>query len=165
VSAFVLSRIDYSNGLFAGLPDVALEPLQRVQNAAARLVMNLKPSDHITPALFHLHWLPVKQRISYKLCLMVFKSLNNQAPSYLSELFHPISNIPQRSTLRSATTLDLDIPRTRLHFGERAFSVAGAREWNNLPSDIRSFSDIHLFKRLLKTHFFKIAFESELLTV
>ena len=105
-------------------------------NLTARLVMNLEPSDHLTPALFHLHWLPVKQRVAYKLCLLVFKSLNNQAPSYLSELFHPISNIPQRSTLRSATTLDLDIPRTRLHFGERAFSVAGAREWNNLPSDI-----------------------------
>ena len=165
VSAFVLSRIDYSNGLFAGLPDVALEPLQRVQNAAARLVMNLKPSDHITPALFQLHWLPVKQRILYKLCLMVYKSVNNQAPSYLSELFHPISNIPSRLALRSATTHDLDIPRTRLYFGERAFSVAGAREWNNLPSNLRSVSDIHLFKRLLKTHFFKIAFKSELLIV
>jgi len=165
VSAFVLSRIDYSNGLFAGLPDVALEPLQRVQNAAARLVMNLKPSDHITPALFQLHWLPVKQRILYKLCLIVYKSVNNQAPSYLSELFHPISNIPSRSALRSATTHDLDIPRTRLYFGERAFSVAGAREWNNLPSNLRSVSDICLFKRLLKTHFFKIAFKSQLLTV
>ena len=165
VSAFVLSRLDYSNGLFAGLPDVALEPLQRVQNAAARLVMHLKPSDHITPALFQLHWLPVKQRILYKLCIMVYKSVNNQAPSYLSELFHPISNIPSRSALRSATTHDLDIPRTRLYFGERAFSVAGAREWNNLPSNLRSISDIHLFRRLLKTHFFKIAFKSELLTV
>jgi hypothetical protein len=51
VSAFVLSRIDYSNGLLAGLPDVALEPLQRVQNAAARLILNLKTSDHITPAI------------------------------------------------------------------------------------------------------------------
>ena len=165
VSSFVLSRIDYSNGLFAGLPDVALEPLQRVQNAAARLVMNLKPSDHITQALIHLHWLPVRQRILYKLCLMVYKSLNNQAPSYLSELFNPISNIPSRSTLRSATTCELDIPRTRLYFGERAFSVAGAREWNKLPSNLRSIPDIDLFKRLLKTHFFRTAFQSELLSV
>jgi len=162
VSAFVLSRIDYSNGLLAGLPDVALEPLQRVQNAAARLILNLKTSDHITPALFSLHWLPVKQRISYKICLLVYKCLNNQAPSYLTELFHPVSNIPSRSSLRSAATTDLDIPRTRLNFGERAFSVAGAREWNNLPTALRSVPDTQRFKQLLKTHFFKSAFQSQL---
>jgi len=160
VSAFVLSRIDYCNGLFAGLPAVTLAPLQRVQNAAARLVLNLKPSDHITPALFQLHWLPVNQRISFKLCLIVFKCLNNQAPSYLIELFHRISDIPSRAALRSASTYDLDIPRTRLYFGERALSVAGAHEWNDLPAELRSISDIQQFKWQLKTNFFLIAFNS-----
>jgi len=158
VSAFVTSRLDYCNALFAELPANTLAPLQRVQNAAARLVMNLKPSDHITAAFVELHWLPIKQRIEYKLCLLVHKSLNGQAPSYLIELFHPISGIESRSSLRSATTRDLDIPATRLHFGDRAFSVAGARTWNSLPAELRLISDTFHFKHCLKTYLFRVAF-------
>ena len=84
VSAFVLSRLDYCNALFAGLPASTLAPLQRVQNAAARLVIGLKYSDHITPAFIELHWLLIKQRITYKLCLLVYKSLNGLAPPYIT---------------------------------------------------------------------------------
>jgi hypothetical protein len=158
VSAFVLARIDYCNALLAELPASTLAPLQRVQNAAARLVLNLKPYDHITAAFIELHWLPIKQRIAYKLCLLVHKSLIGQAPAYLCELLLPVSDIAARSSLRSATTSDLDIPKTRLSFGERAFSVAGARQWNNLPAELRSITNTVTFKRHLKAHFFRSAF-------
>jgi hypothetical protein len=67
VSAFVLSRLDYCKADLAGLPQTTLRPLQRAQNAAARLVANLRSCDHITPAMKELHWLPINQRITYKL--------------------------------------------------------------------------------------------------
>ena len=127
VSAFVLSRLDYCNAILAELPSVTLAPLQRVQNAAARLVLGLRYTDHITPALIKLHWLPVRQHISYKLCMLVHKSLAGQAPSYLSELCHLVSENPFRAVLRSADSRDLIIPQTELCIGDRAFSVAGAR--------------------------------------
>ena len=60
--AFVTSRIDYCNGLLYGLPDCVIAKLQRVQNAAARLLMSCKKYEHITPILIKLHWLAV----SYK---------------------------------------------------------------------------------------------------
>ena len=63
--AFVTSRIDYCNGLLYGLPDCEIAKLQRVQNAAARLLMSCKKYDHITPILIHLHWLPVRYRINF----------------------------------------------------------------------------------------------------
>jgi len=44
ISAFVLSRLDYCNSLLAGLPRTSVEPLQRVQSAAGRLVLNLGSS-------------------------------------------------------------------------------------------------------------------------
>ena len=158
VSAFVLSRLDYCNALLAELPASTLAPLQRCQNAAARLVLNIKTSDHITPALIELHWLPVKQRIAYKICLLVYKSLSDLAPSYLRELFVPLSAIPSRSSLRSSSSSDLSIPPTRLRFGDRAFAVAGARHWNKLPTDLRAISDITNFKKNLKTYLFREAY-------
>ena len=67
VSAFVLSRLDYCNAVLAGLPASTVAPFQRVLHAAARFVLNLRPRDHVSAALRELHWLPVAQRIDYKL--------------------------------------------------------------------------------------------------
>jgi hypothetical protein len=158
VCSFVLSRLDYCNALFAALPTSTLAPLQRVQNAAARLVLGLKQSDHITAALKELHWLPIRQRILYKLSILVYKSLHHEAPVYLTELFNYISDNAAKSSLRSANDNKLDIPRTRLQFGERSLSVAGARQWNSLPAHIRGVNDFKLFKSMLKTHLFKAAY-------
>jgi len=71
VSAFVLSRLEYCNPALAGLPHTTLRPLQRTLNASTRLVANLGSRDHITPAMKELHWLPINQCITYKLCLMM----------------------------------------------------------------------------------------------
>jgi len=60
----ILSRLDYCNAALAGLPQTTLRSLQRVQNAAARLVANIRQHDHTTPAMKDLHWLPVNLRIS-----------------------------------------------------------------------------------------------------
>jgi len=158
VCAFVLTRLDYCNSLFAALPASTLAPLQRVQNAAARLVLGLKWSDHITPAFKQLHWLPIRQRIQYKLSVLVHKSLHHQAPGYLTELFKYISDIPGRSCLRSASENKLEVPRSRLQFGERSLSIAGARQWNSLPTAIRSIEDFNIFKRTLKTYLFTVTF-------
>ena len=69
-----------------GLSSCELDKLQRVRNAAARLVTMTSESDHITPIFFKLYWLPVKERITFKLLLITFKVLHGQAPSYISEL-------------------------------------------------------------------------------
>ena len=71
VSAFIMSRVDYCNSVLAGLPHTTLEPLQRVQNAAARLVLSLNLRDHVKPGLKQLHWLPIEYRIQFKLCLYI----------------------------------------------------------------------------------------------
>ena len=155
VCSFVLSRLDYCNALFAALPTSTLAPLQRVQNAAARLVLGLKQSDHITPALKELHWLPIKQRILYKLSILVYKSLHHEAPVYLTELFNYISDNAVSHLCVLQTTINW---MTRLQFGERSLSVAGARQWNSLPADIRTINDFKLFKSMLKTHLFKAAY-------
>ena len=96
VHAFVTSKVDY---LF--------QRLQRVLNCAARIVFKSNKYDHITPFLKELHWLPIQQRIEFKILLITFKALNKQAPTYLTDL--PISYTPSRS-LRSSFKNLLKIP-------------------------------------------------------
>jgi len=86
VSAFILSRLDYCNAILAALLASTLAPLQRVMHAAACVIYDLKPCDHVTPTLIALHWLPVKQRIEFKLCLLVHLVINGRAPVYLQNL-------------------------------------------------------------------------------
>ena len=83
VHAFVTSKLDFCNSLLYGLTHQATQKLQSVQNAAARLISLTHKYDHVTPILRALHWLPVEQRIKFKIILLVYKCLNNLAPVYL----------------------------------------------------------------------------------
>ena len=70
VQAVIMSRIDYCNSLLVGVPSTQLSKLQRLQNAAARLVSNVAKYDHITPTLVNLHWLPVMYRVNVKIAML-----------------------------------------------------------------------------------------------
>jgi len=155
VSAFVLSRLDYCNAILAGLPKTTIAPLQRAQNAEARLVAQLGPRDHVSNALRDLHWLHVQQRITYKLCLLMHLVHNDRAPVYLADSVTATANISRHTRLRSASSLRYEQPRTRLKLGERCFAFAGPAAWNSLLSYIREQSNTNTFKRHLKTFLFE----------
>ena len=158
VHAYVTSKLDYCNGLLYGVPASAMQRLQRVQNYAARVISRVPKYAHITPVLQHLHWLPVKLRIDFKILILVYKSLHGLAPRYLEGLLVPY--VPTRS-LRSADKHLLQPRTARLRsYGERAFAYAGPKLWNDLPLEIRSAKSIDEFKRLLKTHYFHIAYDN-----
>ena len=98
VNATITSRLDYCNSLMFGIPKELITQLQMRQNHAARVITQWRKYDHITPVLVDLHWLPVKQRIDFKILLLTYKALNGLAPAYLREQLVPYS--PTR-TLRS----------------------------------------------------------------
>ena len=110
VYALVHSRLDYCNSVLARLPWSLVQQLQSVLNSAARLIFGLKRFDHITPALMDLHWLPYPQRITYKLCMIMFKCLRGSAPAYLADYCTSTSLVPGRSALRSAAHGDIVVP-------------------------------------------------------
>jgi len=119
--------------------------LQAVQNAAARLITGTRRRDHITPILLQLHWLPVRQRIEFKLAMLVFKTLHGPAPQYVA--------VAANSSLPPVDVNTCVIQRTRL--GDRSFAVAGPRLWNSLPVGLRHINlSIGLFRSALKTHLF-----------
>src|SRR5664279_2211911 len=84
VNSFVVSKIDYCNSLFAGQPDYVTDRLQLALNAAARLVYRLAKHDHITKTMRDkLHWLRARERITFKLCLLVYKATHGMSPQYI----------------------------------------------------------------------------------
>ena len=86
VHSLIVSKVDYCNSLFIGLPNVILRKVQSVLNRAARLIFNLPSRVPTTTSLIELHWLPLKARIEFKICLTAFKALKFNQPSHIREL-------------------------------------------------------------------------------
>ena len=156
VHALVTSRLDYCNSSLYGISAQLLKKLQRIQNCAARLVLNVSYNVPSQDCLEKLHWLPIKSRIEYKMLMIIFKSLLGLTPTYIQDML--IQYIPPRR-LRSSDKLLLVVPKSNLvSCGDRAFSVAGPKLWNNLPNELRCLKTVDSFKSKLKTYMFKLAF-------
>ena len=157
VAALVLCRLDYGNGTLVGLPAYLICRLQSVQNAAARLIFRLHRHDHITYVLVSLHWLRVPERIVFKVAVQTYRALQGDAPQYLRQ-FTSVADTPSRQRLRSSSSDHMLVPAVRLStVGRRAFPVAGARIWNDLPSDVTSSPSLFTFKRHLM-HLFRLSY-------
>ena len=153
--SLITSRLDYCNSLINNIAKQDLSKLQRVQNCLARVVLRAPRFSPSLPLLKQLHWLPVNYRIKFKLSTLIYRALAIHQPPYLASLLH-FSNVPRQ--LRSSTSQQLSIPRTKLNLGKRAFSVAAPIIWNELPTTLKSCESLASFRKNLKTYLFNIAF-------
>ena len=151
VQALIHSRLDYCNGVFAGL----FNRLQSVLRAVARLVLGL-PCRAPVMSVIHdmLHWLSYPQFVTFKLCLTTYKCLHGLAPPYLTRVCTPLSAVAGYTHLHSAD--QLFVPRTSTStFGPRVFCSSGPLSWNALPSQLRDPAiSINIFRQSLKTYLF-----------
>ena len=157
VQALVISRLDYCNSLLYCIHETLLDKLQRVQNAAARLIFKTSKYEHITPTLKNLHWLKIRQRIKFKILTLTYKILFEGEPQYLADM--PLWKTSTR-TLRSNTKRLLKQPPwNNKTSGFRCFSVSVPFLWNNLPQYLRDCNSLLPFRKQLKTHLFKECYE------
>ena len=136
---------------------VTVDRLQRVMNAAARMLCSVGRRTHVPDLLRNrLHWLRVPQRFQFKLCLLMYKALHGMAPDwdYLREVCWSVSEDDAPGSLRSAERGDLIVPRAATKFGDRAFAISGPLMWNSLPTTVRNSSTLSNFKSALKSHLF-----------
>ena len=157
-NALVSSRFAYCNSLLYGIAETDLAKLQRVLNRLARVVTKSPLFTYSVPLLRSLHWLPIKYRVHFKICLLTYKALQEQQPVYLRSLIAIF--FPSRS-LRSNRGITLSIPRIKTNTGARAFSSCAPSLWNNLPLSLRSATSVATFRRHLKTYLFDLAFPPE----
>ena len=149
INSLVLSRLDYLLSAHTGLPKSTLHRLQRVLHAAARTACGAMRYDHVQPLLQHLNWLPIQGRIEHRLATLAYNCQRGLAPPYLSSELKSVASFERR--LRSAASGALLQPRVRCPtLGGRAFPVAAARAWNDLPRTVCSiFNPVH-FKKACK---------------
>ena len=175
VHAFITSHLDYGNSLLYGIPKNKMNKLQLVQNAAARVVVDVTKADRLsmTETRKNLHWLPMEGRPVFKILTLTWKALNDQGPAYLKDLLRPNEVTHNtRSRVRVVTSGQMDkvsvlncqttsnrtlyIPKTKLkNYGDRAFEAAAPKLWNQLPEYLRSIGNYSSFKKKLKTHLFR----------
>ena len=152
----VINRIDYCNSIYYNLPNFQLNKLQKLLNRAARLVKGVSRRDRITPVLIELHWLPIKARIKYKICVLTHQTIIMEKPEYLRNLItirQPTEGNGVDTRLNTDGRKLLE-PRCNSNIGFRAYRSAAPRLYNTLPYEIRSLNSLVAFKKKLKTFLF-----------
>ena len=145
VQALIVSRIDYCNSLLYGVNEYEISRLQKLQNSCARLIFGKKKRESVSEVLNTLHWLPIKERICFKILLLVFKFFKNETPKYIDECLQ----------VTDLNNYLLYIPRTKTPYGDRAFKNCAPRLWNALPLRLRCIATVESFKKHLKHHLFQ----------
>ena len=160
--SLIVSRIDYCNSLFLGLPNYLLKKIQSVINKCTRLIFSLPPRVPTTRYLIELHWLPIKARVEFKICLIVFKALKFNKPQYIVDLLSSSISTTDFALRSSNDPHRLHEPRAICEsvFAERSFAYAAPRLYNGLPVVVKQQPSVQSFKTQLKTFLFSRVFNT-----
>ena len=126
----------------------------RIEHTSARLIIYVAPTTSLTRSSAYTGCV-FRSTFQYKIAILTYKVLQGTAPRYLGPLVN-VSDLPDQSALRSASTSRLVVPPFKLStIGSRTFKVAAARTWEDLPEDVSSSPTLPIFRNRLKTHLFR----------
>ena len=151
-NSYILPIFDYGCMIWGQCSNYNINRLLKLQKRAARIILR---ADFMTPSneMFQeLGWLTFTNRVEYHICIMVFKSLNGQAPEYLSSLLTKCSETNTRN-LRSSKQEILKVPFARTAYYKKSFSVTGPKLWNALPLEIRKSTSLDTLKTSVKKYY------------
>ena len=127
--------------------------LQQIQNYAARVILHLLKSSSITTHLTSLHWLPVKERSTYKIACLCYHCHSSTALSYVTDMLHKKPSKTRNTRSSSYNMPLLNRPaHSKAKLGDRSFSFASSSVWNSIPNDVKCAPSLSSFKSRLKTY-------------
>ena len=144
VHSVISSRLDYCNSLLYNISKSNLNKFQKVQNAAARIVLRKRKTQSVTQDMKGLHWLRIESRIIFKILLIVDKSMKGKSSKKVSIDLKNNNN-------RNEDQLKLKISFAKTKYGERRYKYVAPRLWNALPLSIRNEEKIETFKKKVKS--------------
>ena len=150
ISSLVFSKMQYCSIVWPNTSTENINKLQSIQNFASKIVTNSRKFDQVTPLLRQLNWLPVKQLLYYRDCVLTYKCLNGLAPKYLVDKFTKCSSIHVRHTHNRDL---LYIPLYKTATGQRTFTYRGTSIWNNLDTDLKKCGSLQTFKETIEASF------------
>ena len=165
VHNYIMTRLDYCNSLYYELPAYQLKKLQPVFNRAARLIVGISPRERITPVLIDLHWLPIKARIVFKICVLTYIALNTGKPAYLRNKLNKFTTELGVSIRHSHDPHRLNEPRMNKEIGTRSFKYSAPKLFNSLPRSVKDSGDLKVFKKKLKTFLFNECYDFDTKTI
>ena len=155
IQSLALSIINYFHKVWGMTTREQLERVQKIENFAAKIAYGgARKYDHVTPILKDLQWMDIKDKISFDICVFMYKVMNNMLPDWLHK-FPFVGDLQARPTRQSN---HLAIKRTNTDLGKRAISVRGPKEWNDIPVNIRNSTSIKVFQKNLKKHILSSSF-------
>jgi len=123
----------------------AINELQKLQNRTTRIVTNSRYDASLKPIIKKLGWHTVSETIKMETLSMVYKSINDVGPTYLTEVFSRLSDTNKRE-LRNARS-DLEIPMRKSANGQKCFSYKGATMWNRLSLESKFSPTLKTLKK------------------
>ena len=156
VQTLILSKLDYCDSALIESALYQLDKLQRVQNMACRVVSNLGKYDHVSSEMKRFHWLKIRECITYKIALLVFKCRCGNAPGFLKDLIKTRQSC-RRLQPSSMTSIVSRFCKNELPKSSSLSSI-GPHIWNNLPVSVTTQITVDSFKSALKTHLFNISY-------
>ena len=145
-NAYILPHLDYCNTIWGNCSNELIDKIIKFQKRAARVILD---KDLTTPSseLFQqLGWMRFDDRVKYRKCMLMYKSLHNLAPTYLGNKFTYTHNV-HNLDLRSASNQTLYVPKPNLEIYRKSFSYSGPKIWNTLPELVRNAPSLESFKQ------------------
>ena len=137
-----------------GLSETLSNKLQRLQNRAARVITGLPYTVRSTEIRKQLGWSSLSEMRSQQKAIMMYKIVNDLAPSYMADMFTSQYG-SQVYSLRNST-FNFEIPNARTEPYRNSFAFTRAKIWNELPEDFKTAPSLNAFKRKIKSYNFDI---------
>ena len=161
VQALIISKLDYCNSLLAGTPQCHLSQLQHVQNMACRVVCDLRKYDYVSASMYSLHWLKVREYITYKIAYLVHCCKMRLAPQYF---IYVLPTVTHNHSLRSSISGNIPSIKCQTSLAsEGSFSAVGPTIWNSLPPGVWFKKSSDGFRKGLKTFLFGQSYPTDML--